>query len=290
MPDDAVAVVIPAWRNRSTIDGVLAALLPQLRNGDEVVVVDSSGDGYAAELRSRWPSVEVIISPGRLGTIAARRQGIAATTAPLLVFLDADSVPEPGWLAALLGALGQADAVGGSVRNGTPESVVGTASYLIEFLRWHPEAPKPPDSLVACTLLIRRNAFASVGGFLGEVWPGEDTLLTFPLMQAGRAKFCPGATITHHNRTSLRWLIRHGYGMGRSFASVCRHDGFRPAWLGRRPLAPVAGVLRWLVTMRRVAPHLRETRNRLGVLAVISVGLSAWTAGVAVGPRRRRND
>jgi GT2 family glycosyltransferase len=285
--EDAVAVVIPAWRNWSTIDRVLEALIPQLRPDDQVVVVESSGDGRAIELRSRWPRVEVIASPGRLATIPARLQGIAATSAPLIVFLDADSVPEQGWLKALLGALGDADAVGGSVRNGTPRSVVGTASYLIEFLRWHPEAPKQPDSLVACTLLVRRTTFEAVGGFRGEIWPGEDTLLTYPLMRAERARFCPGAVITHHNRTSLRWLIRHDFGMGRSFAEVCRHGGFRPAWLGRRPLAPVTGTLRWLVTMPRVASHLHEVRRKVAVLTVISIGLAAWTAGIAVGPRQR---
>ena len=38
---------------------------------------------------------------------AARNLGAAATTAPVLCFLDGDTVPEPGYLAAVLDAPGR---------------------------------------------------------------------------------------------------------------------------------------------------------------------------------------
>ncbi|WP_431282402.1 TIGR04283 family arsenosugar biosynthesis glycosyltransferase [Humitalea sp. 24SJ18S-53] len=85
-----LAVVIPALNAAATLPGVLARLAEW--PSAEILVVDGgSTDGTTGP--------RVISAPrGRGGQLAA---GIAATTAPWLLLLHADTRLEPGWAAAV---------------------------------------------------------------------------------------------------------------------------------------------------------------------------------------------
>lgn len=83
------AAIIPAWNEAATVGAVIyTALDAQLV--DEVIVVDNaSTDGTAAVARAHGAHVvhEPISGKGQ-----AMRTGVAATTADVIVFLDADLV------------------------------------------------------------------------------------------------------------------------------------------------------------------------------------------------------
>jgi GT2 family glycosyltransferase len=280
--DSAVAVVIPSWRSRATLDAVLAALQPQLREGDEVVVVDSSADGHADDVRSRYPWTRVIALETRTYPGAARNHGAAETTAPLLAFLDADTVPNPDWLEQLRDGLGGAQAAGGSIVNATTGSRVATAAFLLEYDRWAPEATTSPDSLLAGNLIVRRAAFEQAGGMpAGRPFGGEDTIFTARLVGEGQAGFVPSATVSHHGPTGSRTYLTHQFEFGRTFRFVVRRSGLYPQALGWRWLAPVTGTLRWAVVMRRTAR--RRPSPGLGILLLMTIGIAAWALGLAFG-------
>lgn len=100
-----VAVVIPA-RNEA---GVIGGLLRTVPAGVEVVVVDDgSGDGTAEEARSLGVAVldPGPPPPGWVGKSWACAAGAAATTGPILVFLDADVRLRDGALQAVAMAAG----------------------------------------------------------------------------------------------------------------------------------------------------------------------------------------
>lgn len=68
----------------------------------ETVVVDSaSGDGSAARLREGHPEAKVLELPTNAGFAAAVNAGVAETTAPIVLLLNADTEPRPGALRAL---------------------------------------------------------------------------------------------------------------------------------------------------------------------------------------------
>ncbi len=94
----SLAVVIVTHDSRTAIAATLAALTPQLRDGDELIVVDNdSGDGTAEAARALAPSATVVEAGENLGFAAGCNRGAEAATAELLCLLNPDAVPQPGW-------------------------------------------------------------------------------------------------------------------------------------------------------------------------------------------------
>ncbi|PZE84969.1 glycosyltransferase family 2 protein [Curtobacterium sp. MCBD17_032] len=104
------AVVVVNW-NRA--DLTTRAVRAVLRDGgaDEVVVVDNgSSDDSVAVLRRELPGVTVVARPSNGGFAAGANTGIRRTDADLVVLLNNDAEPAPGFVTALRDHLDRADA------------------------------------------------------------------------------------------------------------------------------------------------------------------------------------
>jgi hypothetical protein len=100
-----VIVVVPARNEAATLPRLLDALHAQQPPAGAVVVVDDgSTDGTAAIARRAGVTVlaGAAVPDGWTGKSWACAQGAAATDSDLLVFLDADTRPAPGFLAAVV--------------------------------------------------------------------------------------------------------------------------------------------------------------------------------------------
>ena len=92
-----VSVVVPHFEQQAQLDRTLAAVLAQ--EPAEVVVADD-GSAVAPVVPA---GVRLVRQDDRgFRAAAARNLGAAQTTGDVLVFLDADTVPEPGFLDALV--------------------------------------------------------------------------------------------------------------------------------------------------------------------------------------------
>jgi GT2 family glycosyltransferase/ADP-heptose:LPS heptosyltransferase len=101
--DVKVTVIIVTWNGRQHLEPCLDALAAQTRRDFEVVVVDNaSTDGTVELLRERYPQVRLLCNEANLGFAVANNQGIRTSSAPFIATLNNDTIPDPGWLAALL--------------------------------------------------------------------------------------------------------------------------------------------------------------------------------------------
>jgi len=239
----AVSVVMPFAGTRADAQTALAAL-QGLDNGpdDELIFADNAGvaDGLTG--------ARIIAAPGERSAAHARNVGAEHATRDWVLFLDSDCEPAPGLLAAYfaapiaaeVGALAgeiTAEVVAGdplAARYGAARGFLGLGVHL-----GHPYLPRA----AAANLLVRRQAFADVGGFLEGVRAAEDTDFSWRLQRAGwRLEPCAGARAHHRYRASVRALRSQwrGYAAGR-------------AWLGRRyeDFAPEPAVRR---AVRRALP------------------------------------
>jgi GT2 family glycosyltransferase len=97
-----LSVVIVTHDSREAISSTVPALAAQLRDGDELIVVDNeSADGSAAAARELAPAANVIETGANLGFAAACNRGAETASGELLCLLNPDAVPQPGWRDAI---------------------------------------------------------------------------------------------------------------------------------------------------------------------------------------------
>ena len=173
-----VDIVIPARDEAETIGPVIASLLAQNYAGTFriVLVDDNSTDGTAAMAGSA-PNLLVICGQpkpaGWSGKLWALSQGSAASSAPVLLFADADVVHDPRHLSSLIARLLQprAEMVSEMVRlncTSTAErALVPAFVYFFQMLYPFAKVNDPLSTVAAAaggTLLIRREALTRIGG------------------------------------------------------------------------------------------------------------------------------
>ncbi len=106
---------------------------------------------------------------------------------------------------------------------------------------------------MTANLLVRRAAWASVGGFHEGIRSGGDTEFSWRLQDAGwTLAYRPDAVVEHWHRDSIRKLFRQGarYGAGRAWV-MRRYPGSLPRPPLLRPVArALAGIAVWTLSGR----------------------------------------
>jgi GT2 family glycosyltransferase len=204
-----VTVVIATRNRRETLARTLRRL-GQLNPVPPVIVVDNgSEDGTAQAVRERFPAVQVLALSRNRGA-AARNLGVQAARLPYVAFSDDDSWWAPGALeraAAILdrhpqlGLLAARTLVGPEERT-DPVSALMANSPLPATV----SAPGPSVlGFLACSAVLRREAFLQVGGFNPVLFfLGEETLLAYDLAAAGWQLCYLDDVIAHHHPSASR--------------------------------------------------------------------------------------
>ncbi len=293
MPAD-ISVVIATFRPGSMINDCILALLDQRGpHSAEIIVVDSSADGTSEQIQKEFPSITVVPLHRQTHQSVARSIGIRHATARFIAITDQDCVPASDWLQRLVSLHNEVHygAVGGSILNGTPRSIVGTASYLIEFNEYLPVgASRLVRMIPHCNICFRREIFETVGT-LRPVPPGaEDLVFNFLLVQKGeKILFDPQITVTHQNRTNLLSFFRHQHLLGHGSAAARRAVQMPGRFFIENPACCVA-----LPSLRlaRTAARLCHTRfwsflQYLLLLPILLPGYVVWAAGFRDGAKNK---
>lgn len=173
-----VDIIVPARDEAETIGPVIASLLAQEYGGRYRVILvdDNSTDGTAA-LAGAAANLKIISlkskPPEWSGKLWALSRGVADSSAPVMLFTDADIVHEPGHLSSLVAELlrSGADMVSEMVRlNCTSlaeRALVPAFIYFFQLLYPFRRVNDPSSPVAAAaggTVLIRREALRRSGG------------------------------------------------------------------------------------------------------------------------------
>jgi N-acetylglucosaminyl-diphospho-decaprenol L-rhamnosyltransferase len=97
-----LSTIIVTHDSRDAVAKTLPALIGQLRDGDEVIVVDNaSTDGTTDAVKELAPGAVVVDTGANLGFGAACNRGAQAASGELLCFLNPDAAPAPGFRDAI---------------------------------------------------------------------------------------------------------------------------------------------------------------------------------------------
>ena len=225
-----LSALIVAYDSRDDLTKTLPALLNELGEGDELIVVDNKpGDGSAELVRELAPAARIVATGANSGFAGGCNAGAAEASGDLLVILNPDAAPQPGfgeairrpWVEGRGWAAWQA-----LVADGSGERI-NSAGNPIHFtgIVWagghgRPLAEAPPASEVpaasgAC-LAIPLASWRRAGGFPAEFFMyHEDVDLSVRLRAAGGAVGIePSAVVAHAyefgaNADKWRWLERN---------------------------------------------------------------------------------
>src|SRR4051794_19581940 len=102
----SVTVVIPAYNAERTLGSVLESLAGQTEPPDEIVVVDDGSRDETVAIAERH-GARVVRTDHSGFAGGARNRGWAEARSDVVVFLDSDAIPAPGWGAGLRRALAE---------------------------------------------------------------------------------------------------------------------------------------------------------------------------------------
>jgi GT2 family glycosyltransferase len=209
-----VSVVVVTYNSSAAVAAALPSLVAQLDPADELVVVDNdSADDTLAVVRELAPGATVVQTGRNAGFAAGANAGAAAARGDLLVFLNPDATPAPGFADAIRAPL--RDDRGWSAWMGlvTAESgrVVNTNGGVVHFtgIAWAGEAgaaapgtltgPRETAFLSGACLAVPRAEWDRVGGFAEAFFMyHEDVDLSLRLRLAGgRLGVEPSAVVDH---------------------------------------------------------------------------------------------
>jgi GT2 family glycosyltransferase len=183
------------------VGATLGALLPQLRDGDELIVVDNgSSDGTVPAVREAAPDATLIEAGENLGFAAASNRGAALSSGRLLLFLNPDAVVAPGFREAI--ELPLSEQRGWAAWQGlvTAEDgrIINSRGGAVHFtgIAWAGGAGEPvhagdsarvePGFVSGACLAVTADQFESAGGFAEPFFLyHEDVDLSLRLRLAG---------------------------------------------------------------------------------------------------------
>ena len=208
------SIVIPVHNRASLTRECLDALLDQDLDGAEIVVVDDcSGDDTPEMLASYGDRLRTLRMDPNGGFAAACNAGVAACQSELVVLLNNDTQPVPGWLGALTAYADEhpeAGVVGCKLL--WPTGAVQHAGVVIDahkdvrhvylgFPADHPAVnyPRRFQVVTAACVLIRRELFEQVGGLDTAYRNGyEDVDFCLRAGELGHeVHYCPTSVLYH---------------------------------------------------------------------------------------------
>jgi GT2 family glycosyltransferase len=222
------SIVIPVYGQLEHTLRCLRALAERPpRAAFEVIVVDDGSPDDSAEILPAIPGLRYRRRAENGGFIAACNDGAAMARGEYLVFLNNDTVPQPGWLDALLQTFidhpdaglvgaqllypdGRLQEAGGVVRSDGSADKLGRLAAST-----HPEFAylRRVDYCSGAAIALRRDEFDRIGGFDTRYAPAfyEDTDLAMSVRSVGREVLCqPRSKVVHVEGATAGTDTRHG--------------------------------------------------------------------------------
>jgi GT2 family glycosyltransferase len=277
------SVIIPT---RSRPEQLKLCLTALSRDGDEVpkeviIIDDGSPLRLAVEIEASAGATDVqLLRQQGAGPAAARNRGAAEARGKLLIFLDDDCRPQPGWLEAIVRELKGSDPilVGGPIINGSTANIFSEATQLLVDYVSHRSvtAGLAWGFLPSCNLAISRESFARLGGF-DESFSfagGEDREFCARALRQGlEIRFLNDVVVRHFHELNFATYLQKHFRYGRG------------AVLYRRQLAAKHGAfhvpLRWYLGLMGIPFDGRRLAQAVPLAFLLALAQLATAFGAA---------
>jgi hypothetical protein len=219
-------VIVVNYNSWAYLENCLQALLDTTGNETEVIVVDNgSVDGSLDRVANLFPEIRLVCSQNNLGYAGGNNLGARQARGRYLVFLNPDTMPTAGWLAALTTALEHNPRIGLATSkviflhqlervNAAGNDIHLTGLTLCRGLGWSVSTLDQPvivGAVSGAAFAIRRDLFELLGGFDERFFMYmEDTDLSQRARLAGYHCLYTPYSVVYHDY-SLRFGPQKSY-------------------------------------------------------------------------------
>lgn len=213
MPSPSLSVVVVTFESRDDVARSLPALLDQLTEADELIVVDNaSADGSAEAVAELAPAAKLIRNLANEGFAAGCNRGAEAASGEVLLLLNPDTEVRPGFRDAIVAPLAErrwAAWMGLVTRDGG--ALLNSEGNVVHFagFTWAggdgapaaqaPRSPRAVPSLSGACLALPLEEWRRQGGFAEEFFTYlEDTDISLRLRLAGGDLGIEPAAVVDH--------------------------------------------------------------------------------------------
>lgn len=218
--------------------------------------------------------------------VEAKIPAVHAARAPLVIFAEDHSFPEPTWAEQLVAAHEQgAVAAAPQIRNANPQSMMSWADLFLGFGPWVEPRPSGPISRLPWhNSAYDHEVLMSLGDDLGAMIENEG-LLHERLRAEGKPMYLVESRTRHVNVTRPSSFCSVHYNGGRTFGAGRARSG---RWkLAQRMVhvlaAPLVPIIRLRSSLRDVKQCGRTRELVPGILPFLILGLCCHALGEAVG-------
>ena len=237
-PAHHTASIVICTRGRpDALEGCLTSVAPEIARGREVLVVDNGPDPQTEAVVRRIEGARYIPEP-RPGLSVARNTGIAAATGELVLFVDDDVRPEPGWADALVQAFDH-EAVAVACGLVLPDALEEEAQIAFQydlgfggmglvplcfdwsFLQGWRRGVPVWEVGAGANMAVRRSTVLRLGGFDERIGPGaaggcgdDSEFWHRALFNGATIHYEPLSIVRHQHRRQWDDLARQAYGYG----------------------------------------------------------------------------
>src|SRR5215216_5263729 len=210
-----VSLILPVHSQPELTTACVRAIVAGATVPYELIIVDDTATPATRDVVARIVGASVIVNGENLGYTRSLNRGAAVARAPFLLFLNDDTVPEPGWLEAMVDCALSSEDCGvvvpmyldtdgrvkeaGSIvwRDGSAENF-GRGDECTTRSRY--QYRRDVDYGSGAGLLVSARVFRDVGGLDERFSPAyyEDVDLCFAAREAGaRVVYEPRARVVH---------------------------------------------------------------------------------------------
>jgi glycosyltransferase involved in cell wall biosynthesis len=215
-----ISVIIPAYNSEKTIERCISALLSQSypKNRYEMIVVDDGSTDRTVDVISKFKGVRLIRQNHR-GPAVARNLGVKKSKGQIVLFTDADCIPDKKWIKNMVDPFNDKEIIGvsGTYKTFNKHSLIARfAGYEIEERHKELKKQKYIDFIGTFSAAFRKNIFLKVRGF-DEMFPtssGEDPELSFRLEKFGKMIFQPKTFVYHFHPSTLFKFLKQKFWRG----------------------------------------------------------------------------
>ena len=211
-----ISVIIPTFNSAKELTKCLESFKTQTLSNEnfEVIVVDDGSNDGTKDAAAKYP-VRYIYQQNR-GPAAARNNGANQAQGEIILFTDADCVPQPNWIEEMIKPLDDPQVVGvkGVYKTRQKELVARLVQIEYEHKYERMKKFKYIDFIDTYSAGYRKDIFLKYNGF-DERYPKasvEDQEFSFRLSHDGhKMVFNPDAVVFHKHSASLMGYLRKKY-------------------------------------------------------------------------------